>query len=47
MMGIKSCGTCWKYVVAVALIVGMGSASAGPEEDFANGMISYRRGGVV
>lgn len=47
MIEIKSYGACWRYVVAVALIVGMGSASAGPDEDFANGMISYRRADFV
>lgn len=49
MTGIKSCGACWRSVVAVALTLGvaMGSANAGPEEDFANGMISYRRADFV
>lgn len=49
MTGIKSRGACWRSVVSVALIlgVGMGSANAAPEEDFANGMISYRRADFV
>lgn len=49
MTGIKSCGACGRYVVAVALIwgLGIGLANAGPEEDFANGMISYRRADFV
>ncbi len=49
MTGIKSCGACWRSVVVVVLMMGvaMGSANAGPEEDFANGMISYRRADFV
>lgn len=49
MVGIKSCGACWRSIVAVALTLGVavGSANAGPEEDFANGMISYRRSDFV
>ena len=45
MTGFKKCGVFWRSTIALALILGAGveSANAGPEEDFANGMISYRR----
>ena len=49
MTGIKSRGACWRSAVATALVlgIGMGLANAGPEEDFAEGMISYRRADFV
>ncbi|NJD36374.1 MAG: sel1 repeat family protein [Betaproteobacteria bacterium] len=49
MTGIKSYGAYWRSSAAIALVlgIGMGLANAGPEEDFANGMISYRRADFV
>ena len=49
MTGIKSCGASLRSAVAVVLVlgIGMGLANAGPEEDYASGMISYRRADFV
>lgn len=49
MTGINGCGTRWRTAVAVVLLLGAGMelANAGPDEDFANGMISYRRADFV
>lgn len=49
MTEVKSHGRFWQSAVAVALVLGIGtgSANAGPEEDFASGMVSYRRADFV
>ncbi len=49
MNEMKLRGSFRRSAVAVALVlgVGMGSANAGPEEDFASGMVSYRRSDFV
>jgi uncharacterized protein len=49
MTGIKWCRGYWRSAVVAALVLGfgMGSANAGPEEDFAKGMISYRQADFV
>lgn len=43
MAGIRSYGSCWRAALAVLSLSGIGTAIAGPEEDYAAGMISYQR----
>lgn len=49
MTDVKSHGRFWQSAIAVALVagIGVGSANAGTEEDFASGMVSYRRADFV
>jgi TPR repeat protein len=49
MKDINSYGVYWRSAVAVALVLGIGTglANAGPDEDYANGMVSYRRADFV
>lgn len=49
MTDVKSHGRFWQSAIAVALVagIGVGAANAGTEEDFASGMVSYRRADFV
>lgn len=49
MKGNNSFGAYWRSVVAVIVLLGAGTglAYAGSDEDYANGMISYRQGDFV
>jgi uncharacterized protein len=49
MKEINSYGVYWRSAVAVALVMGIGTGltNAGSNEDYANGMVSYRRADFV
>lgn len=43
MAGNRSYGSRWRVALAVVLVSCIGTANAGPEEDYAAGMVSYQR----
>lgn len=43
MAGIRLCGSCWRVVLAALFLSGIGTANAGPDEDYADGMVAYQR----
>lgn len=43
MAGNRSYGAGWRAALAVLFLSGIGSANAGPDEDYAAGMVAYQR----
>lgn len=43
MSGSRSYGNRWRAALAVLLLTAVGTANAGPDEDYAAGMVSYQR----